>query len=144
MNSLESSLKELKAFTGLVNACSPPGCCSEFYAPDSMSSMLVDRITFGQDEEEDLMDIMDDTDDTDLNTFTVTKSIRSISNNDIFTNIVQVCERYGFVRPNIVIELLKKKGDMDTEPEKNTVNIIDQVRKKLNETSKTLTFLKEY
>lgn len=127
MNSLESSLKELKAFTGLVNACSPPGCCTEFYAPDSMSSMLVERIAFGQDEEDDLMDIMDD--DMDLNTITVTKSVRAISNNDIFTNIVQVCEHYGFVRPAIAIELLKKKSSMETEPD-NNVLIIDQVRNK--------------
>lgn len=125
MNSLESSLKELKAFTGLVNACSPPGCCTEFYAPDSMSSMLVERIAFGQDEEDDLMDIMDD--NLDVNTITVTKSIRVISNNDIFTNIVQVCERYGFVRPHIATELLKKKTDIETEPNENVLSI-DQVR----------------
>lgn len=125
MNSLESSLKELKAFTGLVNACSPPGCCTEFYAPDSMSSMLVERIAFGRDEEEDLMDIMDD--DMDLNTVTVTKSIRAISNNDIFTNIVQVCEHYGFVRPAIALELLKKKSDMETDSNQDVLTI-DHVR----------------
>ncbi|GAA5801470.1 hypothetical protein HPULCUR_006917 [Helicostylum pulchrum] len=128
MNSLECSLKELQAFTGLVNACSPRPCCSEFYAPDSMSSTLVERIAFGEDGDDgDLMELMDDTDyETDLNTTTITKSIRSISNNDIFTNIVQVCERDGFVRPWAATELLKKKGDMEIEPEKTAARIIDQ------------------
>ena len=41
--------------------------------------------------------------------------MRSISNNDIVSNIVQVCERYGFVRPKIAADLLKKatKDDLD-------------------------------
>jgi hypothetical protein len=145
MNSLESALKNLKAFTGLMNACSPPACCSEFYAPESMSSALVDRIAFGEeeDEDDDIMKMINDISYTaDLNTPAVTKSIRSISNNDIFTNIVQVCERYRFVRPKIAMELLTKRNaqsvdvdfqmmDFEIESEKEKIApavVIDQVK----------------
>jgi hypothetical protein len=140
-NPYEASLRELKAFTGLLNACSPPACCSEFYAPDSMSCMLVDKIAFGQeeDDDDDIMKMINDISYTsDLNTPLVTKSIRSISNNDIFTNIVNVCERYGFVRPNVSAELLTKKDssnvslmDLGEEAEKVTPAVaIDQVHSK--------------
>ncbi|KAL7319739.1 hypothetical protein PS15m_002837 [Mucor circinelloides] len=119
LNSFEASLKELKAFSGLINACSPPACCSEFYAPDSMSSMLVDKIAFGQDENDDDDDIMKMINDisytSDLNTPALTKSIRSISSNDIFTNIVNVCERYGFVRSSVAADLTKKSDMMEIE-----------------------------
>ncbi|KAI8643265.1 hypothetical protein BD408DRAFT_385911 [Parasitella parasitica] len=133
LNPFEASLKELKAFSGLINACSPPACCSEFYAPDSMSSMLVDKIAFGQNENDDDDDIMkmisDISSTSDLNTPALTKSLRSISGNDIFTNIVNVCERYGFVRPNIAADLIKKNDMMETElaVEKMTpITAIDQ------------------
>ncbi|CAO3630123.1 unnamed protein product [Mucor fragilis] len=134
LNSFEASLKELKAFSGLINACSPPACCSEFYAPDSMSSLLVDKIAFGQDENDDDDDIMKMINDmsytSDLNTPALTKSIRSISSNDIFTNIVNVCERYGFVRLNVAADLTKKSDMMDmddTAADKMTpISAIDQ------------------
>ncbi|KAL9552886.1 hypothetical protein MBANPS3_003560 [Mucor bainieri] len=119
-NSFEASLKELKAFSGLINACSPPACCSEFYAPDSMSSLLVDKIAFGQDEndddDDDIMKMINDMSYTSgLNTPALTKSIRAISSNDIFTNIVNVCERYGFVRPSVALDLTRKSDAMDME-----------------------------
>ncbi|RCI04923.1 mediator complex subunit [Rhizopus stolonifer] len=97
-NAIESSLRELKAFTGLINACSPPACCSDFYAPDSVYT-------------------------SDLNTASMMKSIRAISNNDIFTNIVQVCERYGFVRPHKEDSMM----DIEDEMEKSSpIDLIDQ------------------
>ncbi|CEP13613.1 hypothetical protein [Parasitella parasitica] len=123
-NSFEASLRELKAFSGLINACSPPACCSDFYAPDSMSSVLVDKIAFGQngndpDDNDDFINMISDMSNTaavaDLNTPALTKSIRSIGSNDIFTNLVNVCERYGFVRPNMAAELTRKSTMMDTE-----------------------------
>lgn len=134
-NSLEASLQELKAFTGLINACSPPECCPGFYAPDSMPSTLVDRIaSSNDDEEDDIMKMINDLNSaTELNTPLVTKSIRLISNNDIFTNIVNVCERYGFVRSKVAQELLKKEEvdnmmDVDHDPYKvSPAGIIDQV-----------------
>lgn len=143
MNSFESSLKELKAFTGLINACSPPACCTEFYAPDSMSSTLVDRIAFGggeDDDDDDIMKMINDISYTaDLTTPAVTRSMRSISNKDIISNIVHVCERYGFVRPRVAQELLKKSTDtnmmdieMDFDKEKlSAVAVIDQVNENL-------------
>ncbi|KAI8371216.1 hypothetical protein EDC96DRAFT_85724 [Choanephora cucurbitarum] len=137
-NSIESSLQQLKAFTGLINACSPPACCSEFYAPDSMSSDLVDKIAFGkagEDDEDDIMKMINDINCTsDLNTVSLMKSIRTISSHDIFTNIVSICERYGFVRPHVAIQLLDKKKAsddmmdiMDDDIEKtNPAELIDQ------------------
>lgn len=147
MNSFESALKNLKAFTGLMNACSPPACCAEFYAPESMSSELVDRIAFGEEEDDndDIMKMIHDMSyAAELNTPAVTKSIRSISNNDIFTNIVHVCEGYGFVRPKFAAELLTKKKtqitdvdidmmDLEFESEKEKLTpaaVIDQVKKR--------------
>lgn len=139
MNSFEASLKELKAFTGLINACSPSACCSEFYAPDSMSSTLVERIAFGSGENDDDNDIMDMINDisytADLTTPAVTRSMRSISSNDILSNIVYVCKGYGFVRPAIAENLLKKSivtknadtADMEIEDETSDIVTIDQV-----------------
>lgn len=138
MNSFEASLKELKAFTGLINACSPSACCSEFYAPDSMSSTLVERIAFGSGENDDDNDIMDMINDisytADLTTPAVTRSMRSISSNDILSNIVYVCKGYGFVRPTIAENLLKKSivtknadtADMEIEDETSDIVTIDQ------------------
>lgn len=101
--------------------------------------MLVDKIAFGEedDDDDDIMKMINDISYTsDLNTPLVTKSIRSISNNDIFTNIVTVCERYGFIRPKISAELLTKKDstsenmmDLEEDSEKLTpVIAIDQVK----------------
>ncbi|KAL0077897.1 hypothetical protein J3Q64DRAFT_1852157 [Phycomyces blakesleeanus] len=103
LNPLESSLLELKAFTGLLNACSPPACCSDFYAPSSQSSDLVDKLGRGSTEDEDdaLMTLINTISD-DFNTPTVTKAIRSISTESIFLNMVHVCESYGFIRPHVV------------------------------------------
>lgn len=100
-----------------------------------MSSLLVDKIAFGQDENDDDDDIMKMINDmsytSDLNTPALTKSIRSISSNDIFTNIVNVCERYGFVRLNVAADLTKKSDMMDmddTAADKMTpISAIDQV-----------------
>lgn len=135
LNPFEASLKELKAFSGLINACSPPACCSEFYAPDSTSSMLVDKIAFGQDEDDDddddIMKMINDISYTsDLNTPALTKSIRSISSNDIFTNIVNVCERYGFVRSRVAADLIKKNDMMEVDDNTDKmmpITAIDQV-----------------
>jgi hypothetical protein len=104
-----------------------------------MSSLLVDKIAFGEEEEDDddIMKMINDISYTsDLNTPLVTKSIRSISSNDIFTSIVNVCERYGFVRPKVSAELLTKKDnnnislmDLEEDTEKLTpATVIDQVR----------------
>ncbi|ORE09371.1 hypothetical protein BCV72DRAFT_254833 [Rhizopus microsporus var. microsporus] len=115
MNPIESSLRELKAFTGLLNACSQPACCFEYYAPDSMSSTLVDKITFGgeDEEEDDIMKMINDMSySTDLNASAVVKAIRALSNHDIYTNIVHACKRLGFVRPKVAAELLKSNEDM--------------------------------
>lgn len=139
MNSFEASLKELKAFTGLINACSPSACCSEFYAPDSMSSTLVERIAFGGGEDDDGNDILEMINDTsydaDLTTPAVTRSMRSVNSNDILSNIVYVCKGYGFVRPEIAENLLKKSTvtknndttDMEIENEISDTIIINQV-----------------
>ncbi|CAO3653895.1 unnamed protein product [Mucor hiemalis] len=138
MNSFEASLKELKAFTGLINACSPSACCSEFYAPDSMSSTLVQRIAFGGGEDDDGNDILEMINDTsydaDLTTPAVTRSMRSVNSNDILSNIVYVCKGYGFVRPEIAENLLKKSTvtknndttDMEIENEISDTIIINQ------------------
>ncbi|KAI7902556.1 mediator complex subunit Med5-domain-containing protein [Cokeromyces recurvatus] len=94
-NPLESSLKELKAFTGLLNACSS-----------------------------------NNTDEVQDNISKVENSIRILRDNDVFTNIVLVCQRHGFVRPRIAAELLKKKDEMeieeDTEKLFMSTQIIDQ------------------
>ncbi|KAI9022808.1 hypothetical protein CLU79DRAFT_750830 [Phycomyces nitens] len=111
LNPLESSLLELKAFTGLLNACSPPACCSDFYAPSSQSSDLVDKIGRGasEDEEDALMTLINTISD-DFNTPAVTKAIRSISTESIFLNMVHVCESYGFIRPHVVRILSHSSG----------------------------------
>ncbi|KAI8369530.1 mediator complex subunit Med5-domain-containing protein, partial [Radiomyces spectabilis] len=121
LNTLESSLSELKAFTGLLNACSPPACCSEFYAPSSLSSSLVDKIAQGgeDDDDDDIMKMINDMSySVDLNTPAVTKAIRAASNQDIFTSIVNVCEQYGFVRKYIGEKLLAKDAATDDDKEK--------------------------
>ncbi|KAK4513068.1 uncharacterized protein ATC70_000106 [Mucor velutinosus] len=142
-NSFEASLKELKAFSGLINACSPPACCSEFYAPDSMSSLLVDKIAFGQDENDDDDDIMKMINDmsytSNLNTPTLTKSIRSISSNDIFTNIVNVCERYGFVRSSVAADLTKKSDMMDMEETVDKMTPISAIDQNIDARCEALT-----
>lgn len=99
-----------------------------------MSSILVDKIAFGQEENDDDDDIMKMINDisytSDLNTPALTKSIRSISSNDIFTNIVNVCERYGFVRSSVAADLTKKSDmmEIDENADKMTpISAIDQV-----------------
>lgn len=96
-----------------------------------MSSLLVDKIAFGQDEnDDDIMEMINDMSYTsDLNTPALTKSIRSISSNDIFTNIVNVCERYGFVRPHVAADLTKKNDMVDMD-KMAPIRAIDQVSKK--------------
>ncbi|CAO3649349.1 unnamed protein product [Cunninghamella echinulata] len=109
-NALESSLLELKTFTGLLNACSPPACCSEFYAPKSKSQNLVDKFAFGNSndninndegqQQDDIMMMINDTSYTmtaDFNTPSFIKTIQSISSDDIFTNIICACQHYGFI-----------------------------------------------
>ncbi|KAI8073317.1 mediator complex subunit Med5-domain-containing protein [Gongronella butleri] len=110
LNALESSLMELRTFTGLLNACSPPACCAEFYVPSSKSSDLVDRFAFGQakvDEEDDEMMMMminednytnQDSNSPNLNSPAFIKTIRSISDDDIFTSIVHACLAHGLIR----------------------------------------------
>ncbi|KAG0167921.1 mediator complex subunit [Apophysomyces sp. BC1015] len=120
LNPMESALSELKAFTGLLNACSPPACCSDFYVPASMSSKLVDKIAFGNgDDDDDIMKLINDMGSSeDLNTPEVTKAIRSISNENVFNNIVLVCERYGFVGKKMAKKLIKREeahGDVKAE-----------------------------
>ncbi|KAI9276229.1 hypothetical protein BY458DRAFT_532811 [Sporodiniella umbellata] len=120
MNPIESSLKELKGFTGLLNACSQPACCADFYAPNSAQSSLVDKIAFGQveEDEDDIMKMLNDMNySTDFNSPRVINSVRSLCNNTIYTNIVSVCEQYGLVRPQIVAELLKTNDVMDLDDE---------------------------
>ncbi|KAI8986509.1 mediator complex subunit Med5-domain-containing protein [Pilobolus umbonatus] len=131
LNAVESSLQELKAFTGLLNACSPAGCCSEFHVPESMTSALVEKITY-DDGEDDFMSMMNDMQPiVELNSTVIIKAIRSSSNNEIFTNIVKVCERYGFIRPVIAATLLKKENDTQMESDEldersTAVSLIDQ------------------
>ncbi|KAF7728498.1 mediator complex subunit [Apophysomyces ossiformis] len=112
LNPMESALFELKAFTGLLNACSPPACCSDFYVPASMSSKLVDKLAFGEGDEDDDDDIMKLINDmgnpNELNSSEVIKIVRSISNENIFSNIVLVCERYGFISKKIAKKLMKR------------------------------------
>lgn len=140
MNPIESSLRELKAFTGLLNACSQPACCFEYYAPDSMSSTLVDKIMFGgeDEEEDDIMKMINDMSySTDLNASAVVKAIKTLSNHDIYTNIVHACKRLGFVRPKVAAELLKGNEDMmeideSIEAKASPSAIVDQVKKKKN------------
>ncbi|KAI9477780.1 MAG: hypothetical protein EXX96DRAFT_568168 [Benjaminiella poitrasii] len=99
-NPLESSLKELKAFTGLLNACSSQICNNQ------NNDVVVD-------DEDDIMNMIQDMDYA--STSAVKKSIRSICNNDIFTSIVLVCQRHGFVRPRIAAELLAVVNKKDTD-----------------------------
>lgn len=137
MNSIESSLRELRGFTGLLNACSQSACCAEFYAPNSKRSTLIDKIASEEEEEDeededDIMKMINDMNySTDLNNPGFIKSIRSLSNNAIYTNLVRVCEQYGFVRSHTATELLKIETDdfMDLDDERlGPLAIVDQVR----------------
>ncbi|KAI8987579.1 hypothetical protein BDF20DRAFT_851010 [Mycotypha africana] len=115
-NAFESALMKLEAFTGLINACSIPACCTEYYAPDSTCSSLVDKMIAGEkgtenlEAEDDFMNMINEMDSTadDLNG-PILKYLHALSNNDIFTNIVLVCHRHGFVRSEVVEELLQKR-----------------------------------
>ncbi|RCH87752.1 hypothetical protein CU098_002154, partial [Rhizopus stolonifer] len=135
MNSIESSLRELRGFTGLLNACSQSACCAEFYAPNSKRSTLIDKIASEEEEEDeededDIMKMINDMNySTDLNNPGFIKSIRSLSNNAIYTNLVRVCEQYGFVRSHTATELLKIETDdfMDLDDERlGPLAIVDQ------------------
>ncbi|KAI8879169.1 hypothetical protein K501DRAFT_336268 [Backusella circina FSU 941] len=139
LNPLESSLKELKAFTGLVNACNTPVCSPDFFAPSSVA--LVDNMTFGDDDDDDIMKMIDTMSYTaDLNSPEVTKAIRSISSNDIFTNIVQICERYGFVRPEKAKTLLGKQDFMDIEEGDDAALVDQNIKQRIQSLRENTTF----
>ncbi|ORX50217.1 hypothetical protein DM01DRAFT_1409206 [Hesseltinella vesiculosa] len=148
LNAMESSLMELRTFTGLLHACSPPACCAEFYVPSSKSSDLVDRFTFGQgkvDDEDDMMMMINednytiqDSNTPNLNSPTFIKTIRSISDDDIFTSIVQSCLAEGLVRQSRVETLManhqpyrkqqdepKKETDTTTEAKDEFASLLD-------------------
>ncbi|CAO3586334.1 unnamed protein product [Absidia cylindrospora] len=140
-NAIESSLMELRTFTGLLNACSPPACCSEFYVPSSKSSNLVNQFAFGganggqqqlsstmeDDDDDSMMHMIDDMSyaaPTDFNTPTFIKAIRSISTDDIFTCIIYSCQPYKFLRESKLDKLLNKTGTNGTNTTTNTSNHI--------------------
>jgi hypothetical protein len=82
-------------------------------------------MAFGEDDDDDIMKMIDTMSyTTDLNSPEVTKAIRSISSNDVFTSIVQICERYGFVRPEKAKTLLGKQDLMDIEGDDDGSDVI--------------------
>ncbi|KAI8089632.1 mediator complex subunit Med5-domain-containing protein [Halteromyces radiatus] len=137
-NPIESSLLELKTFTGLLNACSPPACCSEFYVPSSKSSKYVDRFAFGGDnnsnnddngkhtstmDDDDMMMMINDNSyatTADYDTPEFIKTIRSISADDIFTSIVRSCQPYHFLRDNKVDVLLNTNNNKNNTKKDNS------------------------
>ncbi|KAI8336319.1 hypothetical protein BC941DRAFT_503214 [Chlamydoabsidia padenii] len=121
---IESSLLELKTFTGLLNACSSSTCCSQFYVPSSKSSRIVDQFslnkddtgqhklsstTFGDDDDDDMMHMINNTrytTSTDINDSVFIKLIQSISTEDIFSSIVHSCQSYNLLTDNKVDSIL--------------------------------------
>ncbi|KAI7865964.1 hypothetical protein BDF14DRAFT_1819737 [Spinellus fusiger] len=96
LNALESSLLELKAFTGLLNACSQPACCSD---ASSHAYQQNNRNPYGE------MDPLDTygqlRGSTTKFASSVAKALEAVSTESIFLSIVNVCEGYGLVRPTI-------------------------------------------
>ncbi|KAI8143419.1 hypothetical protein BJV82DRAFT_610346 [Fennellomyces sp. T-0311] len=121
LNSLESSLAELHSFAGLLNGCGSPIYTFEFFA-STTSSKLVDKLAFGasDDDEDDIMKLINDMSNTvDMNTTAVTKAIRAVGSEEIFTSIVRVCQDYGFVRDHVADSLLKNVAVKEEESDKS-------------------------
>ncbi|KAG2178054.1 hypothetical protein INT43_003307 [Umbelopsis isabellina] len=113
-NALESSLFELRAFSGLLNACSFNSCCFKAFAPASWSES---NSSTANADEDDLMLMLNDMSDVDdgLNTPAVIKAVKSESTQDIFKLIVQVCRMNGFVRPEIAKQLQRTVKSLDNQ-----------------------------
>ncbi|KAI8329870.1 mediator complex subunit Med5-domain-containing protein [Chlamydoabsidia padenii] len=121
-NAIESSLIELKTFTGLLNACNPPACCPEFYVPSSKSTNLVNRFAFGEQQQH----MIDDYDTfTDFNTPAFIKAIQSISTNDIFTDIIHSCQPYHFLSGNKIRDNVKLDDESKFEQDNSCDDVPD-------------------
>ncbi|KAI7883594.1 hypothetical protein K492DRAFT_143702 [Lichtheimia hyalospora FSU 10163] len=104
MNPLEASLRELKSFTGLLKGCSPSFAALDILEPGA--SKLLDQINNGnkaeKDDGDDFMNLINDMSNTvDFNTPAVAKAIRHVASEDIFTQIVRVCQQYGLVQESV-------------------------------------------
>ncbi|KAJ2965023.1 hypothetical protein NQZ79_g57 [Umbelopsis isabellina] len=114
-NALESSLFELRAFSGLLNACSFNSCCFKAFAPANWTES---NSNTGNADEDDLMLMLNDMSDVDdgLNTPALIKAVKSESTQDIFKLIVQVCRMNGFVRPEIAKQLQRTVKSSEKQP----------------------------
>lgn len=112
---MESSLFELRAFSGLLNACSFNSCCFKAFAPANWTES---NSNTGNADEDDLMLMLNDMSDVDdgLNTPALIKAVKSESTQDIFKLIVQVCRMNGFVRPEIAKQLQRTVKSSEKQP----------------------------
>ncbi|KAI9321329.1 hypothetical protein BX666DRAFT_2023471 [Dichotomocladium elegans] len=131
-NPLESSLMELKSFSGLLNGCTSLNNAFEMFAP--LSSKLLNKVNpeSNEDDEDDIMKLIKDMNNpVDLSTPAVMRAIRSVGNEDIFTSIVRVCQSHGLVRKNIAEKLLATSKIAEHEDEqvehKPDVDLLDDV-----------------
>lgn len=131
MNPLEASLRELKSFTGLLKGCSSSLAALDMFEPGA--SKLLDQLNNGsnnkaeKDDGDDFMNLINDMSNTvDFNTPAVAKAIRHVASEDIFTQIVRVCQQYGLVQESVANSLVTppKTTEIKTEDD-GGMDIID-------------------
>lgn len=132
MNPLEASLRELKSFTGLLKGCSPSLAALDMFEPGA--SKLLDQLNNGnskaeKDDGDDFMNLINDMSNTvDFNTPAVAKAIRQVASEDIFTQIVRVCQQYGLVQESVADILVTAPKTTEIKSEQNDdggMDIID-------------------
>ncbi|KAI9288179.1 mediator complex subunit Med5-domain-containing protein [Umbelopsis sp. AD052] len=130
-NALESSLFELQAFSGLLNACNSSSCCSLLFTPASWAESGGNNKNADEDELMMMLNDMSDVDDG-LNIPAVIKAVNSVSSRDIFQLIVQVCLEDKFLRLEVAKELLTtvstssdKAGVQKAEPADDINALLD-------------------